>query len=357
MSRFVTMTAVFLSLLVVAGGAAAQGTLRIGMTASDVPYTGGQSDNGFEGFRFVGYQVYEPLIAWDLTRGDRLPPLVPGLAESWEVRKDQPTKWVSKLRRDVKFHDGSPFNADAVVFSFESIKKKDAPHYDSYGSGQVTFRLASLKAIRKIDDHTVEFETDKPDELRALPGRLHGDRVTDAVAEVQGLAEVRRAAVGDGAIPGDEAGAARASRARGEQELLGPQAPAEGRQADPLPDAGANDAARGAQERAGGLDRGAAARRDPPAQGGGLPDHAELVSAQLDAHAAARQGAVEQQARAQGRQLRHRSGRHLQEPPERHVHPGDGRRVQGPPVVRRPEGDLHVRPGQGQGAAQAGGLR
>ena len=118
MRRFVTMTAVFLSLLVVAGGASAQGTLRIGMTASDVPYTGGQTDNGFEGFRFVGYQVYEPLIAWDLTRGDRLPPLVPGLAESWEVRKDQPTKWVFKLRRNVTFHDGSPFNADAVVFSF-----------------------------------------------------------------------------------------------------------------------------------------------------------------------------------------------------------------------------------------------
>src|SRR5581483_2039443 len=113
MRRFVTVIAIFLSLLVVVGSAAAQGTLRIGMTASDVPYTGGQSDNGFEGFRFVGYQVYEPLIAWDLTRGDRLPPLVPGLAESWSVSKDQPTKWVFKLRRDVKFHDGSPFNADA----------------------------------------------------------------------------------------------------------------------------------------------------------------------------------------------------------------------------------------------------
>jgi peptide/nickel transport system substrate-binding protein len=69
-----------------AGPASAQGTLRIGMTASDIPYTGGQSDNGFEGFRFVGYQIYEPLIQWDLSRGDRLAQLVPGLAESWEVR-------------------------------------------------------------------------------------------------------------------------------------------------------------------------------------------------------------------------------------------------------------------------------
>src|SRR5690349_10077637 len=138
------------------GAVLAQGTLRIGMTASDIPYTGGQSDNGFEGFRFVGYQIYEPLIAWDLTRGDRLAPLVPGLAESWEVRKDAPTKWVFKLRRGVTFHDGSPFNADAVIFTFESIKKKDAPHFDPYGSGQVGFRLASLVGISKIDDYTVE---------------------------------------------------------------------------------------------------------------------------------------------------------------------------------------------------------
>ena len=74
----------------------------------------------------------------------------------------QPTKWVFKLRKGVTFHDGSPFNADAVVFSYESIKKKDAPHFDPYGSGQVSFRLASLTGVTKIDDHTVEFETNKP---------------------------------------------------------------------------------------------------------------------------------------------------------------------------------------------------
>jgi len=78
----------WLSLLTVAGlslalatGAAAEGTLRIGMTAADIPYTGGQPDNGFEGFRFVGYQIYEPLINWDLSKSDKLPALVPGLAE------------------------------------------------------------------------------------------------------------------------------------------------------------------------------------------------------------------------------------------------------------------------------------
>jgi hypothetical protein len=49
MRRLVTVTAVFLSPWSWRG-AFAQGTLRIGMTASGIPYTGGQADNGFEGF-------------------------------------------------------------------------------------------------------------------------------------------------------------------------------------------------------------------------------------------------------------------------------------------------------------------
>ena len=91
MRRLETVVASLFALLAFAGPAGAQGTLRIGMTASDIPYSGGQPDNGFEGFRFVGYQIYEPLIAWDLTRSDRPAALVPGLAESWEVRKADPT--------------------------------------------------------------------------------------------------------------------------------------------------------------------------------------------------------------------------------------------------------------------------
>ncbi len=162
MRHCIAITTALVALLLIASSGFAQGTLRIGMTASDIPYTGGQTDQGFEGFRFIGYQIYEPLINWDLSRGDRLPALVPGLAESWEVRKDDPKKWVFKLRKGVKFHDGSSFNADAVVFTFDSIKNKQAPQHDTYGSAQVSWRLAALKAIRKIDDHTVEIETPHP---------------------------------------------------------------------------------------------------------------------------------------------------------------------------------------------------
>src|SRR5258705_6721736 len=136
MRRFLILLLALALPLTLIGSAAAQGTLRIGMTASDIPYTGGQTDNGFEGFRFVGYQIYEPLIAWDLTRGDRLAPLVPGLAESWEPRKDAPTKWGFKLRKGGTFHDGSAFNADSGVFSFRALKKKDPPPLPPYGSRQ-----------------------------------------------------------------------------------------------------------------------------------------------------------------------------------------------------------------------------
>ena len=59
------------------------GTLRIGMTASDIAYTAGIPDQGFEGYRFVGYQLYEALVRWDLSQGERLPDIAPALAESW----------------------------------------------------------------------------------------------------------------------------------------------------------------------------------------------------------------------------------------------------------------------------------
>jgi peptide/nickel transport system substrate-binding protein len=91
----------------------AGGTLRIAMTASDVPTTTGAPDNGFEGLRFFGYPVYEGLVLWDLKRADRLAEIKPGLAESWEQDKEDKSKWIFHLRKGVKFHDDSDFNADA----------------------------------------------------------------------------------------------------------------------------------------------------------------------------------------------------------------------------------------------------
>ena len=60
--------------------------------------------------------IYESLV----TRDKDLK-LVPGLAESWET--PEPTRYRFKLRKNVKFHDGTPFTADDVIFSFGRIKQ------------------------------------------------------------------------------------------------------------------------------------------------------------------------------------------------------------------------------------------
>jgi len=61
----------------------AQGTLRIAMTATDVPTTTGVPNNGFEGVRFMGYTAFDALVNWDLSKADVPADITPGLAESW----------------------------------------------------------------------------------------------------------------------------------------------------------------------------------------------------------------------------------------------------------------------------------
>ncbi len=79
--------------------------------------------------------------------------LRPGLAESWKAIDD--TTWEFKLRRDVKFHDGTPFTADDVLFSFER-----APNVE--GSPSSFGIYAKGKTLTKVDDHTVHFKTAAP---------------------------------------------------------------------------------------------------------------------------------------------------------------------------------------------------
>ncbi len=138
------------------------GTLRIGMTAADIAYAAGIPDQGFEGYRFVGYQLYDALVRWDLSQGERLPDLAPALAESWEVDKNDVHRWVFKLRRGVKFHDGSEFNADAVIWNWDKIRNKEAPQYDTKQAGEVAPRLTAIKSYKKIDEYAVEFLTTQP---------------------------------------------------------------------------------------------------------------------------------------------------------------------------------------------------
>lgn len=143
--------------------ARAQGTLRIGMTASDIPLTTGQTDNGAEGMRFMGYTVYDALINWDLSSSDKPSDLVPGLATSWSVDAQDKTRWVFKLRQGVMFHDGSAFTADAVVWNLDKLLNDKSPQYDPRQSAQGRSRIPSVASYKALDPYTVEIRTKTPD--------------------------------------------------------------------------------------------------------------------------------------------------------------------------------------------------
>ena len=156
-------------LLASAGHAVAQEkVLRIAMTAADIPRTLGQPDQGFEGNRFTGIPMYDALTQWDLSKADAPSVLIPGVALSWAVDAKDKTKWVFKLRPGVKFHDGSAFNADAVVWNVRKVLDKDAPHFDASQVGVTASRMPTLRTAKKIDELTVELTTSEPDAFLPL---------------------------------------------------------------------------------------------------------------------------------------------------------------------------------------------
>lgn len=76
----------------------------------------------------------------------------PMLARSWEVSKDG-LSWKFFLRKDVKFQDGRPLKADAVVFTFERLRKIGKGPWDAF---------PTLESVKALDDYTVLFTLSKP---------------------------------------------------------------------------------------------------------------------------------------------------------------------------------------------------
>ena len=84
----------------------------------------------------------------------------PALAESWEVSEDG-TTYTFKLREGVTFHDGTPFNAEAVKFNFDRMLNEDHPYHDT-GPFPLAFYFSAIEETNVVDDLTVEIKLNAP---------------------------------------------------------------------------------------------------------------------------------------------------------------------------------------------------
>jgi peptide/nickel transport system substrate-binding protein len=116
-----------------------------------------------ESFRVTG-QVLEPLYQYE--PGSTTP--IPALATEC-VPNDASTEWTCSLREGVKFHDGTDFNADAVIFNFDRWKFTDNPyHFESQVFEYYEYMWGGfddssfIASIEKVDDYTVKFVLSVP---------------------------------------------------------------------------------------------------------------------------------------------------------------------------------------------------
>jgi peptide/nickel transport system substrate-binding protein len=153
---------------VVSGDPKKGGELRIGMTIADIPQTDLQQDQGWAGQRWVGNQLYNGLTTWNFVGEEgRIPAGMPqplaAHAESFEVSQDDLRVWTFKIRPNHTFHDGTPVDADAIIFS-----------YDRWGDENFEYYKSEVAAIsrgvggdvigeyKKLDDMTIQLTTKFP---------------------------------------------------------------------------------------------------------------------------------------------------------------------------------------------------
>jgi len=91
---------------------------------------------------------YNYLMSWDEDLN-----VIPKLASSWEV-DDSGTLWTFYLEEGVTWHDGEPFTADDVKFSFEYIRDNELGYFYDY--------VASMEEIEVVNDYTLTIKTDEP---------------------------------------------------------------------------------------------------------------------------------------------------------------------------------------------------
>ncbi len=101
-----------------------------------------------------GFPMYETLYTWGPNNK-----IVPRLAADMpELSDDRLTRRIP-LRQDVVFHDGTPFNADAVTFNFMLFLD------ESLERGEIAGKVGDVESVTKVDDYTIDLTTKTPQAL------------------------------------------------------------------------------------------------------------------------------------------------------------------------------------------------
>lgn len=122
--------------------------------------TGAITTAGYEGQRLIGNLVYEGLTKRDISDPDAPAGVAPALASSWEVSEDG-LDYVFHLQDGVTFHDGTPWNADALIFNLNRYMDETDPNYDPV---LITYYdvLTHIASVEKVDDLTVSMHLTDP---------------------------------------------------------------------------------------------------------------------------------------------------------------------------------------------------
>ncbi len=104
--------------------------------------------------RTLLHMVYDRIVERDISVKADFPPFAPGLATSWEVSPDARV-YTFKLRQGVKFHDGTPCDAEAIKFNIERNWDPNHPSYHKTGAGANALGYKDLEKVEAVDASTV----------------------------------------------------------------------------------------------------------------------------------------------------------------------------------------------------------